>query len=337
MKIFTKNEYSELKSMVVGNIDFANWPVGDIYFDAMMNSSTYKGTIKKGPIPKEIKDVAKKDLDILAEKLIENNVKVFRPLKKNWELEYKKFEKITTGMHCYSTRDLLLTVGNKVIECPTPYISRQHEFMAFENIKKEAIKDGCQWLSAPLPAMDQDDFEIVGDKVTLTEDFPIFDAANVLKFNDKLLYLVSCTGNYKGAEWLQSIVGNEFEVITWDGVYSHAHIDSTIVSLNHDTILLNGSRVKENNIPKFLKDKKKIWINDVVPRKFHEFPYASKWIGFNIMSINPETVVVDTIQKEMIKTLINEGFNVINTPMHESRTLGGGFHCVTLDLERVNE
>ena len=74
MKIFTKNEYSELKSMVVGNIDFANWPVGDIYFDAMMNSSTYEGTIKKGPIPKEIKDVAKKDLDILAEKLIENNL-----------------------------------------------------------------------------------------------------------------------------------------------------------------------------------------------------------------------------------------------------------------------
>ena len=55
------------------------------------------------------------------------------------------------------------------------------------------------------------------------------------------------------------------------------------------------------------------------------------------MSINPDTVVVDTIQKEMIKTLIEEGFNVINTPMHESRTLGGGFHCVTLDLERVNE
>ena len=43
--------------MVVGNIDFANWPVGDIYFDAMMDSSTYEGTIKKGPIPKEIKDI----------------------------------------------------------------------------------------------------------------------------------------------------------------------------------------------------------------------------------------------------------------------------------------
>jgi len=185
--------------------------------------------------------------------------------------------------------------------------------------------------------MNQDDFKIVGDKVTLTEDFPIFDAANILKFNDKLLYLISCTGNYKGAEWLQNVVGSEFEVVTWDGVYSHAHIDSTIVSLNYDTILLNGTRVKENNLPKFLKDKKKIWINDLVPRKFHEFPYASKWIGFNIMSINPETVVVDTIQKDMIQELNNAGFKVIDTPMNESRTLGGGFHCVTLDLERAKD
>ena len=188
-------------------------------------------------------------------------------------------------MHTYSTRDLLLSLNNKVIECPTPYISRQHEYLA-ENIKREAIKDGCLWLSAPLPEINKTDFRIENNKVILTEDFPIFDAANILKFNDKLLYLVSCTGNYAGAKWLQKIVGNDFEVITWDGVYSHAHIDSTIVSLNDNTILLNGSRVTDKNLPLFLKDKKKIWIDDLVPREFHEFPYASKWIGFNIISVN---------------------------------------------------
>ena len=147
--------------------------------------------------------------------------------------------------------------------------------------------------------------------------------------------MISCTGNYEGAKWLQKVLGTEFEVITWDGIYSHAHIDSTIVSLNESTILLNGSRVNEENIPKFLTDKKKIWINDLVPREFHEFPYASRWIGLNIMSIDPETVFVDTIQKDMIKKLNDEGFKVIDTPMRQSRTLGGGFHCVTLDLERA--
>ena len=71
-----------------------------------------------------------------------------------------------------------------------------------------------------------------------------------------------------------------------------------------------------------------------MPREFYEFPYASKWIGFNIISINPDTVFVDNIQKNFIKTLEDIGFKVIQTPMRHSRTLGGGFHCVTLDLER---
>lgn len=60
MKIFTKNEYSELKSMVVGNIDFANWPVGDIYFDAMMDLSTYEGKIKRDPSRKKLKILQEK-------------------------------------------------------------------------------------------------------------------------------------------------------------------------------------------------------------------------------------------------------------------------------------
>ena len=123
----------------------------------------------------------------------------------------------------------------------------------------------------------------------------------------------------------------------WEGVYAFAHIDSTISSLNKDTILLNGDRVKNDTVPDFLQGHRKIWINDIVSRKFHQFPFASKWIGLNILSINPETVIVDSIQTELIEQLEQEGFRVIATPMRQSRTLGGGFHCATLDLERACE
>ena len=335
MIINTINEYSELKSMIVGNIDYANWPEGDDYFDAMINSGTFDGDLKRGPIISSIKDQAHKDLDSLVELLDKENVKVYRPKKKNWELKYTKFGRTTTGMHSYSTRDLILTLNNKAIECPTPYISRHHEFFAYEEIKKSAIKDGCHWISSSLPEMRQSDYTIKKDKLILSEEQPIFDAANVLKFNDKLLYLISCTGNYAGAKWLQKVVGSDFEVIIWDGVYSHAHIDSTINSLNKNTIILNASRVTEDNLPKFLKNFKKIWIKDLKAREFSVYPYSSKWIGLNIISTNPETVFVDSNQKEMSDNLKKEGFKVINTPMHHSRTLGGGFHCVTLDLERA--
>jgi glycine amidinotransferase/scyllo-inosamine-4-phosphate amidinotransferase 1 len=103
--------------------------------------------------------------------------------------------------------------------------------------------------------------------------------------------------------------------------------------------MLNASRVKnDDQIPKFLRDKKKIYINDAIvkERSFFRFPYASKWIGLNILSLNPETLFVDTIQDNLSLILKKEGFEVINTPLTHSRTLGGGFHCITCDLERLD-
>ena len=54
----------------------------------------------------------------------------------------------------------------------------------------------------------------------------------------------------------------------------------------------------------------------------------------NVLSLDPETIVVDDIQKKLIAQLKEEKFNVISLPMRHARTLGGGFHCVTCDLER---
>jgi N-dimethylarginine dimethylaminohydrolase len=209
-------------------------------------------------------------------------------------------------------------VGNRIIECPTPYASRAQEVELYPYLQSAQ----CEWIKAPRPQ---------------TRDDPQFDAANVCKFDDKLLYLVSSTGNQAGAEWLQAQVGTDFEVIVWEGVYAFAHIDSTISSLNKDTILVNGSRVTEDTLPRFLQGHNKIWVNDVVARDFHQFPFASKWIGLNILSIGHETVIVDEIQTRLIEHLTEEGFRVIATPLRHSRTLGGGFHCATLDLERACE
>jgi len=54
----------------------------------------------------------------------------------------------------------------------------------------------------------------------------------------------------------------------------------------------------------------------------------------NVLSLNPETIFVDELQTELIAKLNKAGLEVIAMPMRQSRTLGGGFHCVTCDLER---
>ena len=209
------------------------------------------------------------------------------------------------------------------IECPTPLISRNREFQAYDVIKQEAMRDGCRWISAPRARMEPAECVVRGGKIQLTERYPIFDAANILKFDDKLLYLKTSTANQAGADWLQNIVGTEFEVIVWDKVYAHAHIDSTLGSLNKDTILVNASRIsKDEDLPKFLRDHKKILVEDCVEQSFYKFPYASKWIGMNVLSINENTVMIDPIQTTLKKQLTKSGFNCVSVPLRHSRTLG---------------
>ncbi len=44
-------------------------------------------------------------------------------------------------------------------------------------------------------------------------------------------------------------------------------------------------------------------VNDMEEQTFYHFPFASKWIGMNILSIDPETVIVDPFYKKLIALL----------------------------------
>ena len=298
MNVDTRNEYGNLKSVIVGDIEGFGWPTDDDFFNNMIDKSSYHTKLTRGSIAEDVIDITRHQLDKLCEILDKQGVSILRPtgLKDHWRL---------------SARDVLLTIGTKIIQCPTPYVSRREEYIFYPSLQ-DVIK-----LDYP-------------EKI----DDPVFDAANICKFDDKLLYLVSSTANKAGAQLLQSVVGSSYEVITWEGVYAHAHIDSTLISLNKDTILLNGSRCNENNLPIFLKDYKKIYVDDIEALSFSEFPFASKWIGMNILSINDDTIIVDPFYKSLINLLESKGFKVLQTPFNHARTLGGGFHCITCDLER---
>ena len=62
---------------------------------------------------------------------------------------------------------------------------------------------------------------------------------------------------------------------------------------------------------------------------------GSDWIDMNLLSINPSLVVVDQDQTGLIKLLEKQGLDVIPLKLRHSKMLGGGFHCVTLDIRRA--
>jgi len=67
---------------------------------------------------------------------------------------------------------------------------------------------------------------------------------------------------------------------------------------------------------------------------FYQYPYASKWIAMNMLVVNPEIVILDAAQTQLITILKKHNIDSIPLTLSHSRTLGGGFHCVTLDTRR---
>ena len=335
----SSNEWDMLREVIVGEAHHAAFPSNDPVFNCQKETTLWKETVlPSGRFPYEVRKTATIALDELASFFISLGIKVHRPEihvntpsmshRDGWECD---------SMYNYCPRDLLLVVDDLVIEAPMTYRSRWNEPMYYEGIKQRIAKGGIMdWISAPKPRLRDGDFEVVDGHLKLTEDYPIFDAANVCRVNDDLLYLVSETGNYRGGEWLQETLPHKTVHII-DNLYSYAHIDSTICPLQEGLVMLNGNRVNDTNCPKVFKDWEKIYIqeNEVVAQYFYEYPYASKWIALNLLVIHPGHVIMEKGQPLIRKRLEEHNIEVVEIEWTMARTLGGGLHCCTLDLHRA--
>ena len=301
--IFTANEWDPLKRIVVGDATHANWPVYDPVFRLESQKTLWKETpVPSGPVPNWIIDEANEDLQLLADTLTGLGVEVVRPSTFNFQAH--------DGMYNYCPRDRLLVYGNNIVDTAMMYPCRDMELQCYHDV----IQEATHFVSMP------------------RDRGIILDAANILRLNDTLLMLESSSGSKEAYEWLiDTFVDTKIERCNF---YAGVHIDSTIVALRDGLVMLNASRVTPETVPQVFETWDKIWVDDVVAQGFHKYPYASKWIAMNMLSVDPHTVIVDKHQTDLIRTLEQRGFTVIPLELRHSRTLGGGFHCVTLDLLR---
>jgi glycine amidinotransferase/scyllo-inosamine-4-phosphate amidinotransferase 1 len=302
--ISSYNEWDPLKSVVIGSAKYANWPTDDPVFAQEGEKTLWKETsVPAGPVPEHIINEADEDLNLLAQTLLQLGVNVVRPTPRNYQT--------TGGMYNYCPRDRLLIYGNTIVDPAMMYPCRDQEIVALDEVTNK---------SHDVRVMPRDQGMIL-------------DAANVCRLGDSMLFLESASGNRKAYEWLC----DQFPDVNIElcNFYAGVHIDSTIVPLREGLVMLNASRVNHDTCPEVFKTWNKIYVDDVVAQDFYQYPYASKWIAMNMLVVDPHTVIVDKNQPELIKTLENWHFTVIPLELRHSRTLGGGFHCVTLDLLRT--
>jgi glycine amidinotransferase len=65
-----------------------------------------------------------------------------------------------------------------------------------------------------------------------------------------------------------------------------------------------------------------------------ELILTSKYIDLNVLSVSPDTVLVNEACPELIRMLEVAKFTVVPVQHRHRRLFGGGFHCFTLDTVR---
>ena len=340
-RVWSCNEWDPLEEVIVGNPLQARFPTPDLSTQLAEFPDRSLAEIPRGPFPQKIIEETEEDLNKFVQVLEDLGIIVRRPQVWPHEAKFSTIHWESQGYYNYCPRDIMMVIGDQVIETPNVIRSRAQETFSYRTLLMEYMKSGARWYSAPKPMLLDSLFEGVDlTKPTPRNDEPAFDAANILRFGQDLIYLVSATGNELGGQWLQTILGDKFRVHFLKDVYYGSHIDSTLVALRPGLILCNPTRVNNDTLPKILKQWKVIYSPPMENTDRYDADYLSKsigtdWIDMNAFSINTNLVVVDRDQTALIKLLEKEGLDVIPLKFRHSKMMGGGPHCITLDIRRA--
>jgi len=338
--VWSCNEWDQLEEVIVGNPLRARFPTADRSTQLAEFPDRSLEEIPQGPFPKKIIEETEEDLTAFVAVLEGLGITVKRPETWPHEARFSTIHWESEGYSNYCPRDIMLVVGDHIIETPNVMRSRALESLSYRTMMVDYLRSGAKWYSAPKPMLLDSLFEVDLEKPTPRNDEPAFDAANILRLGRDLIYLVSGTGNEIGGQWLQTILGDGFRVHFLKDVYYGSHIDSTIVALRPGLVLCNPARINDDTLPELLKQWEVIYSPPMESTDRFDAGYLSKsigsnWIDMNLLSISPNLVVVDQDQTALIKLLEKQGIDVIRLKLRHSKMLGGGFHCITLDIRRT--
>ena len=235
-------------------------------------------------------------------------------------------------------RDTLLVVGDLVIETPSPTRARYFETFAFRRaISRHQEAGMCRWIAAPKPELRSDCFSAFPSNgehhVALGSQEILFDAVNCVRFGRDVFVDINRSANERGARWIEQVLGRDYRVHCMR--LGEDHCDVTLVPIRPGLILIDGKRVNSTNLPPQCKSWDKISLANMPEQPFAlTYPMASNGIGRNLLMLDPTTAVVEENQTELIRELERRRIDVAALRYRHGRTLGGSWHCITLDLAR---
>jgi N-dimethylarginine dimethylaminohydrolase len=338
--VWSCNEWDPVEEVILGVACNAQFPTPDASTRAIVYPDLQPEDLPDGPVGSKLIEETTEDLERFRDALANEGVIIKRPTPWRHNASFSTINWRAHGLHNYCPRDTILIIGDLIIEAPCPLRSRYFETASYRELLLENLQRGARWISAPRPLLLDELYDLCASNAEcLPNTEVLFDAANILRLGRDVLYLVSRTANRLGAIWLQNILGAAFRVHTVPNVYAGSHIDSTFVALRPGLMLCNPARVNDQNLPPFLKEWEILYSPEMeLPTQSDPSTTSrmlgSDWIDMNLFSVRPDLVVMESRQLPLIRMLESRGINVLPLQLRHSRQLGGGFHCVTLDVRR---
>jgi len=351
------NEWDPLKHIIVGRADdtMVQAPEPAVQRD-WSEYGFALGTY--GRLPKQMEQKANEQLDNFAMILEGEGIRVDRPTPLDFSQPVQTPDwKQESMFGCMPARDLLLTVGNEMLEATMSYRSRWFEYLCYRPLLEQYFKDdpNMRWAAAPKPRLTERSYkkdywknfdnmsyeeQIERAKArdwVLTEAEPLFDAADVGRFGKDLFVQASTATNAAGIDWLRRHFPDHRIHPVHFLEESPVHIDATFVPLRPGLALINPERPCLVPGLKELFEKNDWQIVECAEpahNKNAPLSFCSQWLSMNCVVLDTETVCVEAGETAQIKQLEHLGFDVISVPFWDASPFGGGLHCSTADVYR---
>lgn len=361
MAVNSWNEWDPLKHVIVGRADGAmvQAPEPAVQSRDWSEHGFPLGTYRV--LPKEMEEKANEQLDNFTKILEKRGIQVDRPTPLDFSQTVQTPDwKQKSMFGCMPPRDLLLTVGNEILEATMSYHSRWFEYLCYRPLLEHYFQEdpNFKWEAAPKPRLTErtykkdfwkewkslsEEEKLEQTKArdwVLTEAEPLFDAADVARCGKDFFVQQSTVTNASGIDWLKRhFPDHRIHTVVFKEAEPH-HIDGTFVPLRPGLALLNRERKSlVEELSELLKKNDWKIVECAKPAHAKRAPlsYCSVWLSMNTLMLDPKTVCVEAQEVEQMEQLDKLSFEVIPVPFWDVAPFGGGLHCATADVYREGE